>query len=527
MRLNKFTLAALTLLSPLTFGKALTVCTDANPEGFDVVQYNSLVTTNASADPLMNRLVEYDAVQRKIVPSLAERWEISPDGLSYTFHLRKNVPFHNTSYFKPTRPLNTNDVIFSMSRMLKRSNPWFKTATNGYPHAQAMQWPNLIKRIVQIDNHRLRIELYKPDATFLPTLTMGFASIYSAEYASQLQRAGRMNEMNSKPIGTGPFVFRSFNKDSVVRYDSNPNYFGGKPKFDNLIYAITTDPAVRLQKLRSNECQISLSPKPQDVKLANTDKNLKVAQTPAFMTAFIALNAQHKPFDNQQVRQAINMAFDQQNYLKVVFDGTAQAADRPYPPNTWSYDKNLPRYKHDPAAAKALLAKAGYPNGFSTTIWVRPTGSVLNPNPKAGAELLQADLAKIGIKARIQVIEWGELIKRAKAGQHDILFMGWAGDNGDPDNFLSPQFSCAAVKGGTNFARYCNSSLDKLISDGKRVSNQAERSKYYQGAQKIIQEQALWVPLAYPTAFALTRSDVGGYQVSPFGRQDFSKVTLP
>jgi peptide/nickel transport system substrate-binding protein len=124
------------------------------------------------------------------------------------------------------------------------------------------------------------------------------------------------------------------------------------------------------------------------------------------------------------------------------------------------------------------------------------------------------------------VIEWGELIRRAKAGEHDLLFMGWAGDNGDPDNFLTPQFSCASVQSGLNFARYCDADLDKLISDGKTHADQVERTAFYEKAQRIIREQALWLPLAHPTAFALTRAEVAGYQVNPFGRQDFSRVKL-
>ena len=176
--------------------------------------------------------------------------------------------------------------------------------------------------------------------------------------------------------------------------------------------------------------------------------------------------------------------------------------------------------------AKALMAKAGLKDGFQTTIWTRPSGSLLNPNPSLGAQLLQSDLAEIGIQAEIRVIEWGELIRRAKAGEHDLLFMGWAGDNGDPDNFLTPQFSCAAVKSGTNFARYCNADLDKLISAGKTTSEQGVRTKLYEQAQAQIQQQALWLPLAHPTAYALTRKDVQGYSVSPFGRQDYSKVNL-
>ena len=524
--------AALSLLFTSLFAAGvaqaapLSVCSEASPEGFDVVQYNSLTTTNASADVLMNRLVEFDAAQGKVVPSLAQSWTVSPDGLVYDFKLRDGVKFHSTAYFKPTRELNADDVLFSFQRMLYPAHAWHKTAPGGYPHAQSLQLGSLIKSIEATEPNSVRFTLTHADATFLATLSMGFASIYSAEYADKLLKAGTPEKLNSQPIGTGPFVFQRFQKDAVVRYRANADYFAGKPAVDPLIYAITPDANVRLQKLKRGECQMALSPKPLDIAEAGKDDHLKVATTPAFMTAFVAINSQHPPLDKPEVRQAINLAFDKASYLKAVFEDTAIAANGPYPPNTWSYAKDLPGYPIDLKKAKALLTKAGLADGFSTTIWTRPSGSLLNPNPSLGAQMLQADLAKVGIQAEIRVIEWGELIRRAKAGEHDLLFMGWAGDNGDPDNFLTPQFSCAAVKSGTNFARYCDPALDKLISAGKTTSEQGVRTKLYQQAQAQIQQQALWLPLAHPTAFALARKNVEGYQVSPFGRQDFSKVSV-
>ena len=526
MRLAAAPLLLTFCLAPLAHAATLSVCTEASPEGFDVVQYNSLSTTNASADVLMNRLVDFDAQAGKLVPSLAQSWSVSPDGLEYTFKLRPGVKFHTTAYFTPTRELSAEDVRFSFERMLDPANAWHKIAQSGFPHAQSLQLPQLIKKIETPDAQTVRFTLAHPDSTFLPALSMGFASIYSAEYADKLLKAGTPELMNSQPIGTGPFVFTRFQKDAVVRYKANPDYFAGKPAVDGLIYAITPDANVRLQKLRRNECQIALSPKPLDVDAATKEPALKVAQTPAFMTAFVAINSQHPPLDKPEVRQAINLAFDRDTYLKAVFENSAQAANGIYPATTWGYAKQLPGYAHDPQKARDLLAKAGLKDGFSTTIWTRPTGSVLNPNPSLGAQLLQADLAKVGIKADIRVIEWGELIRRAKAGEHDLLFMGWAGDNGDPDNFLTPQFSCAAVKSGTNFARYCDKTLDSLISEGKTLSDQDKRSALYQKAQGLIQQQAVWLPLAHPTAYALTRKDVQGYQVSPFGRQDFSTVSV-
>lgn len=524
MRLAAFSL----FLAPLLFAQpaaaaALSVCTEASPEGFDVVQYNSLTTTNASADVLMNRLVEFDAGKGAVVPSLAERWTVSDDGLNYRFDLRQDVRFHRTAYFKPSRALNADDVVFSFRRMLDPADPWHKVAQNGFPHAQSMQLPQLIKRVEKSGDHQVLFVLDHPDATFLPMLSMGFASIYSAEYADQLMKAGTPEKLNAQPIGSGPFVFKRFQKDAVVRYAANPEYFAGKPAVDALIFAITPDANVRLQKLRRGECQIALSPKPLDIESARKDASLKVEQTPAFMTAFVALNTQHPPLDDPEVRQAINLAFDRASYLQAVFEGSASAATGIYPPNTWSYARDIPAYPHDPEQARKLLAGKQL---AELNIWTRPSGSLLNPNPSLGAQLLQSDLAEVGIKASIRVIEWGELIRRAKNGEHDLLFMGWAGDNGDPDNFLTPQFSCASVKSGLNFARYCEPALDKLIADGKAASDQAQRGRLYHQAQKLIHEQALWLPLAHPTAYALARKEVQGYQVNPFGRQDFSRVAV-
>ncbi|WP_437880070.1 ABC transporter substrate-binding protein [Pseudomonas sp. LRF_L74] len=521
-------LAALPLLFTPFLAQAATlgVCTEASPEGFDVVRYNSLTTTNASADVLMNRLVELAPGSSDLVPGLAERWEVSADGLQWTFRLRPNVAFHTTPWFTPTRTLNAEDVLFSFRRMIDPQHPWYKTSPSGYPHAQSMQWPTLIERIEAVDPLTVRFTLKHADATFLASLSMGFASIYSTEYASKLLAAGQTDRLNREPVGTGPFQLKRFQRDAVVRYIANPNYFAGKPALDSLVFIITPEATVRLQKLRRGECHIALSPKPLDIESARQQHELKVSETPAFMTAFVAINSQHAPLDKPEVRQAINLAFDHERYLKAVFQGSAQIANGPFPPNTWSFDRSLPGYAHDPAKARELLKQAGLEQGFDTTIWTRPSGSLLNPNPGLGAQMLQSDLAGVGIRVQIRVIEWGELIRRAKAGEHDLLFMGWAGDNGDPDNFLSPQFSCAAVNSGTNFARYCAPQLDKLIGQGKTDGDRQAREQAYKEAQRIIHDQALWLPLAHPTASVLLRQQVEGYQASPFGRQDFAKVEL-
>lgn len=516
-------IAILSIQSSLA--KPLVVCTEASPEGFDIVRYNSSVTTNAAADTLFDRLIEYQPLARQFIPSLATQWEVSQDNRTYTFHLRKDVSFHRNDLFIPSRLLNADDVVFSFKRMLDPQNPWYKNTPTGFPYAQSYQLNTLIQSIEKLDNHTVRFTLSKPNATFMSLLSMGFASIYSAEYAQLLLKMGKTEHINHKPIGTGPFVFRRYQKDAVIRFDANPVYFSGKPKTDQLIYAITPDAALRVQKLKAGECHIALSPKPQDIRAVKNNKNIRTLSTPASMTAYIAINTQHKPLNHKALRQALNMSLNKATYLNVVFEGNGIIAKGPLPPTIWG-PSPITDYAYDPVKAKKILTEAGFPKGFETTIWMRTSNGISNPNPKAGAELLQADLAKIGVTATINVLEWGELLQRSKMGAHDLLFMGWISDSNDPDNFFSPLFRCSAAIAGTNFARYCNPKLDKLITAATATTDLQVRSQMYQNIQKIIHDEALWIPLVHPTLTVLVRQNVNGYTVNPFGRQDFAQTVV-
>ena len=161
--------AALAVAAAPALAKPLTVCTESSPDGFDVVQFNSLVTTNASADVIFNSLVAYDEAAKKVVPSLADKWDVSADGLTYTFHLRPNVPFQTTAWFKPTRPFDADDVVFTFARMLDPDNPWHKvTGASGFPHAQSMGLPKLIKSVSKVDDHTVKLKTSQSDITMCP-----------------------------------------------------------------------------------------------------------------------------------------------------------------------------------------------------------------------------------------------------------------------------------------------------------------------------------------------------------------------
>lgn len=503
----------------------LIYCSEGSPEGFDPARYTAGTTFNASSQPVFNRLVEFEIGGTRIVPGLAEKWGISDDGLVYTFHLRRGVRFHTTEWFKPGRDFNADDVIFTFDRMINKDNAFNKAAPASFEYANDMGLPANIVKLEKPDAQTVRITLKNVNASFLADLAMDFASIHSAEYADQLLKAGQAIELNNKPVGTGPFVFKRYDKDAQIRYAANEQYWRGKAKIDNLIFAITKDSAVRLQKLRAGECHISVYPKPAEVEVLKKDPKIKLMSEAGLNVGYLSLNVTHKPLDNLDVRRAINMAINKKSLLDAVYQGAGAIAVNPIPPTMWSYNKQVKDYEYNPEKAKALLAKAGFPNGFETKLWALPVQRPYNPNGQQAAELVQADLAKIGIKAQIVKYEWAEYLKRAKAGESDIGMFGWNGDNGDPDNFMGNLLSCAAV-GGTNYGQWCDKEYDALIIKAKQTSNISERTKLYEKAQEVFKREAPWVPMAHSVVYQPMLKNVEGYKMSPFASVQFYGVSL-
>ncbi|MEO4045717.1 ABC transporter substrate-binding protein [Pseudomonas sp. CAU 1711] len=522
---NTLALLALCASLPVLAQQSLVVCSEASPEGFDIVQYTAATTADASAETVYERLVQFAPGSTRIVPALAESWEISADGLSYTFNLRQGVQFHKTPWFEPSRALNADDVLWSFQRQRDKAHPWHELAPRGYPYFEAMGFADLIDKIEALDEHRVRFTLKHPEAPFLADLAMGFTSIYSAEYAAKLLAAGEPGKLNSQPIGTGPFVFERYAKDAQVRFAGNPHYWAGKPPLERLLLAITPDPNTRVQQLKAGACQVALFPRPSDVPALRENRDLRVLELDSLLTAYVAINTRHPPLDDVRVRQAINLAFDRQAYLRAQYgEGNASLTAAPYPATLPGHDERLQPWPRDLERARQLLAEAGHAQGLKLAIWTRPGGGPTNPNPGIGAQMLQADLAAIGIHSEIRVFEWGELIKRAKNGEHDLVFMGWAGDNGDPDNFLSPNLSCAAAESGDNQAGWCHREFDQLIREARRIAEPQRRAALYREALAIFQREAPWIALAHPRQFVALRRDVEGFVLSPLGSNNFARV---
>lgn len=520
-------LAAASALS-ITMGaqaKTLVYCSEGSPEGFNPSLYTAGTTFDASSRAIFNRLVEFERGGTNIVPALAESWTVSDDGLEYTFNLRPGVKFHTTASFTPSRDMNADDVVFSFKRQADADHPYHKVSGGAYEYFNGMSMPDLLKDVVKVDDMTVKFVLNRPEAPMIANLGMDFASIMSAEHADQMMAAGTPEKVDLEPIGTGPFQLVSYQKDAVIRYKAHPDYWAGKAAIDDLVFAITIDPAVRYQKLKAGECHVMPYPNPADIEAMRSDPDLNLLEQEGLNVGYLAYNSKTAPFDNPKVRKALNMAINKDAIIEGVFQGAGKVAKNPIPPTIWSYNDATVDDGYDPDGAKAMLEEAGV-SGLSTKIWAMPVQRPYNPNARRMAELIQADWAAVGVEAEIVSFEWGEYLKRSKAEDRDgAVLLGWTGDNGDPDNFLAVLLGCDGV-GGSNRAQWCHQPFEDLIQKAKVTSDVAERTKLYEEAQLVFKEQAPWATIAHSVVFMPVRNEVKDYRIDPFGGHIFYGVDL-
>ena len=241
--------------------------------------FNPQITTdgtsnNAAGHPIYNRLVEFKYGTTETVPGLAESWTVSPDGKVYTFKLRKGVKFGSTKYFT----LRANSTLTTSSLSIERQRPLHPFhSVNGVTmnFSSAMEVDTLISTVKKLDNFTVEFKLNKPESPFITNMAMSFMSILSKEYADKLMKENKKEDIDNFPIGTGPFVFRSYEKDTLVRFEANPTHWQGAPKIDKLVFAITPDANVRYQKLKTGECHLIIEPAPADINAMKQDSNLE------------------------------------------------------------------------------------------------------------------------------------------------------------------------------------------------------------------------------------------------------------
>jgi peptide/nickel transport system substrate-binding protein len=464
---------------------------------------------------IFDTLVEFKTGTTEVVPALATSWDVSADNLTYTFHLREGVKFHDGT------PMNADSVVFSLERQLKEDHPYYEFGPWQY-WTNYMGMSDIVESIVAKDDMTVVFNLLKPEAPFIANLAMDFAGIVSPT-AVMSDPEG----FSSNPVGTGPFKFVSWTKDSDIVLDKNEDYWE-EVYLDRLILKVIPDATARWLALQKGEVDVIDFPAADDLPAMAADPDVQLIQQSGMNVGYLALNAEKEPYDDKRVRQAMNYAIDRDEIIAAVYGSAGQVAKNPIPPNIWSYNDDIEPYPYDVDKAKALLAEADYANGFKTEIWAMPVARPYNPDARKIAEIMQAQLAKVGIEVEIISYEWGTYLDKTGAGEHQAAMLGWTGDNGDPDNFMWVLLSApsAVTPAAGNIAIWKNDEFTALIKEAKETADVARRTELYMDAQVVFHEEAPWVPIAHSVVTVPMTTAVQNFEISPTGTRVFKSVWL-
>lgn len=462
---------------------------------------------------IYNTLVTFKPGTTDIVPDLAKSWDVSKDGLTYTFKLQEGVKFHDGE------TLDAEAVVFSFMRQKDTKHPAY-AYSGPYVNFASLGFPDLIKSIEAVDKATVKFTLAQPNATFLASLGIPSFAIVSPKAVLEKKKDFRRN-----PVGSGPFVFQKWKEKEAIILKANPAYWGPKPHLESVVFRSIPDNTSRMMELMAQKIHVMDNPSPSDLETIQKRLGTGVSfvKQPGFNVSYLSMNNLKKPFDNVKVRQAISHAVNKEAIVKAVFRNYGKVAKTPMPPTLWGYNDNVEDYSYDLKKAKDLLTEAGYPNGFETTLWAMPVSRPYMPDGRKVAEAIQGDLAKIGVKAKIMSYDWGTYLDKVQAGEHDMALLGWTGDIGDPDNFLYVLMDKDnTTKPAQNISFYRSDELHEVLIAARKASDQNTRAELYKKAQIIIHKDAPLVPIAHSIEVVPTLSKIQGFTMDPTGRRNFS-----
>ncbi|MEC9243967.1 MAG: ABC transporter substrate-binding protein [Pseudomonadota bacterium] len=457
---------------------------------------------------LFDGLMDYVPGTTELRPEIAESYEISEDGTVFTFKLRDGVKFHNG------RDLTAEDVKYSIERTVnpKTQSPGagFFGSIKGFEEASSGDAEGL-SGITVVNDHTIKFELSRPDATFLHVLALNFAHVVPKE---EVEKHGA--DFGKHPVGSGAFKLSEWTLGQRLVFERFEDYWNpGVPKLDQIIFEVGQEPVVALLRLQNGEVDVPGDgiPPAKFIEVQNDPKfkNL-IIQGGQLHTGYVTMNVKMEPFDKPEVRKAVNMAINKDRILRII-NGRAVAANQPLPPSMPGYAKDYEGYAYDPEAAKALLAEAGLADGFETELYVMNT----DPQPRI-AQAIQQDLKAIGINASIKSLAQANVI--AAGGEEDQAPMIWSGgmawiaDFPDPSNFYGPILGCdGAVPGGWNWAWYCNEDLDAMAKEADAMVDPAkagEREAMWRDIYLKVMEDAPWAPIFNEERFTIRSERIGG-----------------
>lgn len=454
---------------------------------------------------LFDGLMDYVPGTTNLRPGLAESYEISPDGLVYTFHLRPGVKFHNG------REMTADDVKYSLDRV---TNPATQSPGAGF-FGSIAGFDKVgdgagLSGVKVVDPATVEITLSRPDATFLHVMAINFAHVVPKEAVEEFGA-----DFGKHPVGTGAFKLTEWTTGQRLVFEKNADYWReGVPYLDQVTFEIGQEPVVALLRLQNGEVDVpgdGIPPAKFQEVMADPAQAERVVEGGQLHTGYVTMNVTTPPFDNVKVRQAVNMAINKDRIIQVI-NGRAKPATQPLPPTMPGYTEGYAGYAYDPEAAKALLAEAGVADGFETDLYAMNT----DPNPRI-AQAIQQDLAAIGIKANIQSLAQANVIEAGGAGTAPMIWSGgmaWIADFPDPSNFYGPILGCGgAAEGGWNWAKYCNADLDAAATAADAMSDPAkaaDRLKAWSDIYMKVMEDAPWAPVFNEERYTMKSPRMGG-----------------
>ncbi|HCH51499.1 MAG TPA: peptide ABC transporter substrate-binding protein SapA [Proteus sp.] len=498
-------------------------CIDGSVNTFNPQLSSSGLIIDPLAAQLYDRLLDVDPYTYRLIPELAARWEALDNGATYRFYLRKNVSFQQTQWFKPTRKLTADDVIFSFERMFDTTNPFYQVNGGKYPYFDSLSFANNIQSIKKLGQYTVEFSLKEPDASFLWHLATHYAPILSAEYAKNLVDLGTQSQLDWKPVGTGPFLLDEYQAGQFVRLFRNDNYWKGKPKMQQIVIDMGAGGTGRISKLLTGECDVLAYPAASQLKVLRDDPRLRLTLRSGMNIAYLAFNTSKPPLNDLKVRQAIAYAINNERLMESIYYGTAETAASVLPRASWAYDNRAKITEYNPEKSKQILKELGLED-LKLNLWVPSTSQSYNPSPLKMAELIQADLAQVGIKMNIRPIEGRYQETTMMDRTHDMTLSGWSTDSNDPDSFFRPLFSCAAISSQTNLSHWCSPDFDEILKKALYSQQLASRMDYYHQAQDILAQELPVLPLANSLRMQAYRYDIKGLVLSTFGNASFAGV---
>jgi peptide/nickel transport system substrate-binding protein len=488
----------------------------ADAIGLDPARY----TDNESVEvceQIFDHLVRYREGSTDVAPALATSWDVSGDGLAWTFHLRRGVKFHDGTDF------DAEAVRFSFERQLDKNHP--------YHMPDFLYWQTnyatIVKSIDVVDPLTVRITLFRSYAPFLSILAMFPVSIVSP---AAVEKWGP--EFPEHPIGTGPFKFDSWTHGDRIVLERNDGYWDGRPRLDRIVFRYIADARQRLVELEGGAIDVAYGLLPEELQYVQLHPDLQLLKTAGENVAYLAMHTQKPPFDNVVVRQAVNYAVNKVPIVKLVYQGLAVPATGALPPTMWGYRKDVQDYPYDPGKAKALLDQEAAAGRFDAskryTIYVPRQPRVYLPNPELVGRVIQQNLEAVGVKTDLVVQDLDKDLADVEIGKHDLCILGWAADNSDPDNFLYLLLdSDNAIPGlARNVAFYINPHVHGLLSWAQSTNDRAERERDYGQAQELIAADAPWVPLAHSQVAVAAHTNVQALTIHPSSIIYYDKVWI-